>query len=391
MHYAKTIDIYRLILAFFVCVITDGYVFSTYQPIAGFATIAFFILTGYMICRETANFEERMKRAIKRTAILFGIFLAACLLADVIFCIAMDIIYRGQLEVSTFWNFKAFLRLRTWFELLVLNVWPMSVTTVVSYMTYGIIRLDVLPFGQCLWFLQSLLYAYIILFVLHKLKLTQKKWFDPVVCIVLLLFALVSGELSSLLNFHVFNYEYIPGNFLTRALPYILVGRLIFRWQRKLKRYPKYVYIIAAAAGVGLSVLEIMLLSRFGKLTYAGHLFGNGVLAAALTVLVVTMPVRPAQKKPFNGGLVAKVVYLSHEAVSFCVMTLTVLVAPTMSESVLGAMPFVTYLLCCLGVLVYALVVNFKNRDKSHGSHHGSHHSSRHGRNPLQALKDFVK
>lgn len=385
MHYNKTIDIYRLILAFFVCVITDGYVFGTYQPIAGFATIAFFILSGYMVCRETTNFEERMKRAIKRTAILFGLFLAGCLLANVIFCIVIDIRFKGQLEVSTFSSFKAFLTWRTWFELLVLNVWPMSVTSVVSYMSLGIIRLDLLPFGQCLWFLQSLLYAYIILFVLHKLKLTQKKWFDPVVCAVLLLFTLASGELAEMINFHVFNYAYIPGNFLTRALPYMLVGRMIFRWQKKLKHYRYYIYIIAAVFGAGLSVLEIKVLEHFGKLIYAGHLLGNGVMAAALTILVVTLRVRPAQKKTFNGGLIAKVVYLSHEAVSLCVMAFTMLVAPNMAENVLEALPFVDFVLCCLGVLVYAAVVYFKGKGKDHNGSHGSHNKKR-----VQALKDFV-
>ena len=79
---------------------------------------------------------------------------------------------------------------RMFFEFFVMNLWP-------------------LPIGDNIWFIQAMLYAYILIFIADKLKLLR---FYRIALISLFIFMLLTGEFSGVIRFNVLGYPYIPGN-----------------------------------------------------------------------------------------------------------------------------------------------------------------------------------
>ena len=153
----------RLILMLFVCF----WAFGCPEPsgivnsLSGFAIPAFFILSGYYVLDNKRNVRmEKTLRKIKRTAICFGfVFL---------FYVAINVV----LIIMHFESFTFSKRML--FEFLVLNVWPFNV-------------------GNNIWFIQAMLYAYIIIFIADKLKLMK---FYKIFILILIIIMLLTGELS---------------------------------------------------------------------------------------------------------------------------------------------------------------------------------------------------
>ena len=144
----------RLILMLFVCF----WAFDCPEPtgilrtISGFAIPAFFVLSGYYVLdNNRLTRAEKTLRKIKRTALCFAFVFLFYLAINV----ALIFLYQLKFEFTK----------RILFEFVVLNLWP-------------------LPIGDNIWFIQAMLYAYIIIFILDKLKLIR---FYKIILVVLIL------------------------------------------------------------------------------------------------------------------------------------------------------------------------------------------------------------
>lgn len=255
--YLPGIERARLILMFFMCLNLLGV--STglggyLKTFCGFVPLAFYMLSGYLVLGEGEDRSARIGREIRRAAIAFGI------LAAVYF--VLNLVYYGLNGVNIF---SAFTRTRYWFNFLVLNVWQFDI-------------------GGAIWYVQALLYAYIIIYFLDKAGLLKYDW---IIAAVLIVFTVVTGELSGIIRWEWKGYTYIPGNFLTRALPYTLLGCFVRRKSAALEKRGKGFYILGIFVGILLMLAEIILLGMTDLMGYYGHLIGMAVTAFSVCMLAV--------------------------------------------------------------------------------------------------------
>ncbi len=255
IYYRPSIKMLRIILMFFMCINLLGFptaVGGYVQTICGFVPLAFFILSGYLVLRESENRSKRIVRAIKRCAIVFAA------LAVVYF--AINFFYYQALGTNIF---SAFASKRLWFNFVVLNVWPFDI-------------------GGAIWYVQALLYAYIIIYFLDKWNLLK---FDWLIAVVLIVFTVVTGELAGFIRWEFLGYTYVPGNFLTRAMPYVLLGSFIHRKMERLATVWRLWYLCGVFVGIALTVGEILPLGYLDVPGYYGHLIGMGVTAVSVCML----------------------------------------------------------------------------------------------------------
>lgn len=267
----------RLILMLFVCF----WAFGCPEPsgivksLSGFAIPAFFVLSGYYVLDNKREVRiEKTIRKIKRTALCFGfVFLVyAAINVALLFLVHLPI------EISK----------RAIFDFVVLNLWTPTV-------------------GENIWFIQAMLYAYIVIFILDKIKLLK---FYKIFLILLFVIMLITGEFAGALRFSIFGYPFIPGNWLTRALPYILVGRLLREKKKSLMKVQFWKYLIAFAVGGGLVLLEIMVLGLTGILNYQGHMIGYGVMAIAACGLAISIPIGAPNRLVHFDSAISGLIYV---------------------------------------------------------------------------------
>ncbi len=250
-YYVPKIKKMRFFLMIFAILYTYG-LHSRLQDfnvlIFGFAFPALYVISGYVVLWESEDIEKRILRTIGRTAICFAVmfvsYFALSLLAD----------KSGTLALLASKSF--------WFDFLALNICA-------------------LPIGSTIWFVQGLLYAYIIIYFIYKLKLLKLDIYIAVLCLAVTLF---TGELSSFVGFRLFWHTYISGNFLTRALPYILIGCFIHRKEEILSNIFDSLKIVTVI-GVGgmLTILEYLALSLSNNKVYVSHLLGMGIMAVGIS------------------------------------------------------------------------------------------------------------
>ena len=231
------------------------------SSISNFAALSFFIFCGFFtLVPDRERRVRKLKRGIKRSWLFFLILFVAYF--------AINVIYLAYANALKFLISPEFLQIRTFFDFLVLNVWP-------------------LPMGNSIWFIQALAYSYLFFFLAEKFKLS--KIYIPLL-VVLLVFMLLSGEFAKLVGFPYFGYRYIPGGWLTKALPFMLIGMLLRRGIDKLARIPRFVYIITFFAGIGCAVGERLLLEKLGQFVYSGNAIGYAIMAISVCLFAVTLP-----------------------------------------------------------------------------------------------------
>lgn len=273
----------RLILMLFICFWAFGCPEPTgiVNSLSGFAVPAFFVLSGYYVLDNKREVRlEKTLRKIKRTAICFAFVFLFYLAINV----ALVFLIHMPVEITK----------RSIFEFVVLNLWPFQI-------------------GSNIWFLQSMLYAYLIIFIADKLKLLK---FYKIFLIVLILIMLLTGELAGVIRFNnIFGYSYISGNWLTRALPYILIGKFMREMKKTLMKVPFWKYLIAFMVGGGLVLLEILILSSMGAMRYVGHMFGYGIMAVAVCGLAISIPIeRPNRIIHFDSAISGLIYVLMNPA-----------------------------------------------------------------------------
>lgn len=257
--YYPSLERLRIILMGFMCInlftIPSTGVWSYIQTICGFAPIAFFILSGYLVLRDDEEDKlERIKRAIKRTA--FAFFTMAAVY------VAMNLIYY---QVNGIDIMPLLIRKRFWFNMIVLDVWQFKI-------------------GGLIWYVQSLLYAYIVVYFLEKLRILKLDW---LIFIILFAVALLCGELCGVIKWKILGYSFLPGNFFNRALPYVILGRFISRRMDLFAVIPRAIYWLGIPFGVFLCVFEILLFETSEVSGYYGHLIGMAVIAFSACLLAI--------------------------------------------------------------------------------------------------------
>lgn len=277
----------RLILMLFVCF----WAFGCPEPsgivtsLSGFAIPAFFVLSGYYVLDNKREIRmEKTLRKIKRSALCFVIVFLFYAAINTVLII---------LKFMTFTFSK-----RALFEFLVLNVWPFQI-------------------GTNIWFIQAMLYAYFIIFIADKLKLMK---YYKIFLIVLFVIMLLTGELAGTLRFNILGYPFIPGNWLTRALPYILLGRLLREKKRSLMKVQFWKYLIAFVIGGCLVLAELMILTWTGCLRYEGHMIGYGIMAVAVCGLAISIPIYTPNRIIHFDSAISGLIYVLMNPVYYAIV-----------------------------------------------------------------------
>ena len=213
----------------------------------GFVFPALFIVSGYLVLRQSENIEKRILRTVGRTAICFVILFA---------------IYLG---------------------LSLLAEWDITVAAITSkefWLDFLLLGDFNLPISVPLWYVQALLYAYIIIYVFYKLKLLK---FDIYIAVLCLIVTVLTGELAGVIGFNFLGHTYLSGNFLTRALPYILLGCFIHRKRQTFLNLKAKHYGYIIAGGVVLLFVEYAILIFAGSKGYVSHLLGTTLIAFGIS------------------------------------------------------------------------------------------------------------
>ncbi len=256
--YYDSVDILKLILM--ACMILSGYIIQGrvgyyVSYLVCFAGGAFFTLYGYFVLYGIEEDDSRLKLSIRRLLIAFVI----CALVYFML-VALEMGFEKK-EISALFT-RRFI-----FNFLVLNYWVPSI-------------------GFNIFYLHAALYAAVICYIANKLHLMRYSF--PVM-IFLFLFATVFGEGAKLIRFNFLGYTFIPGTFLTRALPYMLLGRVLhsYKASREISGFTNWVWIAVFVVGTLLAFLEIIGLSVYDKAVYLNHLIGFIPMTAAVCMLAL--------------------------------------------------------------------------------------------------------
>lgn len=298
-----------------------------------FAPLAFYILCGFFWAEgEDMGDDERPARTLRRTALRFFLLFAAYL--------AINLGYYLLLGAPAGEVLGGLLRKRTLFNFVVLCAWPFQM-------------------GETLWFLQSLFYVRVGLWLMEKLRLMR---FYKLVMLLAFLITLLTGELAAVVKFSFLGYRYLPANWLTCALPYVLLGRLVYEKQEDMLAYTERSYIVLFVLGVAAAYGEFALLSRFNLIAYTGHSLGFGLMALSACCLFLDLQANQWDFAAVHGREFAWCIYAISQPVGLLLLFVTSLVSPGLFGIVQAFGGVCVYLVClplafCIGYAVYVLRV----------------------------------
>lgn len=318
-RYYESADALKFWLMPFVCIACFGFPTRFGGEIAalsGFAPLCFFILCGFFTLTGEEDEQRRLKKGIRRCAYMFGLMFAVCFVLNVIACLINGVEFLPL--------FRALFSKRLVFNFLVLCAWPF-------------------PMGESLWFIQSLLYAYIGLYLLNHLKLP---FIRPVLLILCTVLMLVSGEFAGVAGFRFFGAPYLPPNVFTRALPYLLLGSMLRKHKETLRQRKAWVYLLMAPVGLALAAGEFTLLSHAGLLINTSHAIGLGLTAFGLcTWMLLYVELRP-NFFSYMGRPVARRVYLLSQPIALLLLLLVSALSQALTLFVQTLGGLIVYPLC---------------------------------------------
>ena len=238
-----SIDLMRIIMAFFVVTIhlpfagSAGSVFITF----GKTAVPFFLVVcGYMLYRDDPReMKTRLLKQLKRILIFF--------LASNVFYAAATALYDkkmyGKVDMRPYFTSKA----------------------IKDFLLYNFS-----PFSEHLWYLGSLLYALVILFILTKLRFIKPAIFlGPVLIAAYVVLSHIGvGE------------AYQLRNAILVGLAYTMTGMLIRRYEKKILII-KILPILLGALAVGASIAAIIELNTYKQ--------GTGVPFVGCEILTIVI------------------------------------------------------------------------------------------------------
>ena len=287
--YGFGVDRLKLLLMPAVCVLSfglPGTLGSAVRDLCRSAPLAFYILCGFFVLTEDdEERHQKLRRSIRSTGIFF---------------ILLTVLYLG-LNALVFalqgvnWV-RDVLTKRVLFNFVMLCVWPFQT-------------------GECLWFIQSLFYAWVLLWLLD-LHGHLPLFILPLFLVTTVLM-LLGGEFAGLIRVNLFGYVYIPANAVTRALPYLLLGALLRRHSERLFLVNPLLWGGLLVLGIVLALVEILLLSYSGKLVYVGHTIGSGLMAVALCCIALVHPEEELGSVFCHARCLSRFIYAFHQPVGF--------------------------------------------------------------------------
>ena len=314
----------------FVCFASFGFPTrfgSVVSILSGFAPLCFFILCGYFnVTSEPKRTERHLKKVIRRS----GLFFAGLTLV----CLALNLFYylyvgwdMGELLLQLF-------RKRTLFNFVVLCAWPFQM-------------------GETIWFIQSLFYAYVLLYALHRTGWLYRPRVIPALLALCTLLMVFTGEGAGLIRFRFLGYPYLPPNALTRALPYLLLGAELARCRGRLRARDPKLYLALVPIGLALALGEYVLLSRLGLLVTTSHALGLGLTAFGLCAWVLLFPRHRSKRLPaIRGRAFARRIYALSQPLAFLVLVPLSMAHPALAAVVQALGGVAMYPLCFLAALV---------------------------------------
>lgn len=323
----------RLILMLFICFWAFGCPEPTgiVNSLSGFAIPAFFVLSGFYVLDTNREVRlEKVLRKIKRSALCF----AFVFLFYFVLNVAVLLLNHMTPTISK----------RMIFNFFVLNLWPFQI-------------------GDNIWFIQAMLYAYIVIFILDKLKLMR---FYRILLVILFVFMLLTGEFSGVIRFNILGYQYIPGNWLTRALPYILLGKLLRDIKEKLMEIKFWKYLIAFVVGGVFVFLELFILVLTGTLRTEAHMIGYAIMAVAACGLAISIPIGVGNRVVHFDSAISGFIYVFMNPVYYALIIFFGAMSPEFF-SILGGVAaflasFILALILCSTVLGRVFFTNWDQR-----------------------------
>ncbi len=293
LPYLPAADALKFWLMPFVCVLCFGFPTrygGNVSALCGFAPLCFFILSGFFALNGKETERDRLLLGVIRSGVMFAIMFGVCLAANILYYLLTG----AKLAAL----FSALTSKRVLFNIFVLCAWPFSM-------------------GESIWFVQSLLYAYLILYCLNRLGLRRLHLPLMIVCAVLML---LTGELAGVFGFRFLGAPYLPPNGLTRALPYMLLGGLMREKMAVWSEKKAWVYLIMIPLGLALAYGEFTLLSLTGRFITTSHAVGLGLTAFGLCAWVLYY----IRIDPYYSGFacvagrpIARRIYLMSQLVAF--------------------------------------------------------------------------
>ena len=250
-------NILKSFLMPFVCIASfsfPGPYGSYISELSSFAPNAFFILCGFLVAASEKNDPGIYKRVLKRSAWQF-----ALLFGIVIIINELTWLFNGVASGT----FQLLTEKEALFDILVLCNWP-------------------LLYSSTIWFIQALFYARVILYLMNRSGLMKHY---KTVLIITFLLNLLLGEFAGVLHLSFHGHTYIPGNAITRALPYMLLGRFLYEKKDAFFSRPSWNYCLAFIAGILAAIAEIVILTKRDLLVYTGHMIGYGIMAFSVCCL----------------------------------------------------------------------------------------------------------
>lgn len=248
---------------------------------------ALYTFTGFLVLGEDEGLSQRLGRKFIKSLLLF---LGLGILYALLNIPALRMTGAGTAGLKRFFQWQYLKPLLFW------NLWPLTL-------------------GEPIWMLMALVYAYGICWVLNRLKLLKYDW---ILAAGLLVITIVTGELAGVIGFR--GGKPISGCWLNRALPYLLLGRVVYRKQEALTQLPDLAWGLGALAGIGLAIGEYALLKSTGNLVTGSHMAGYGILAFCLCALAGCYPEELPEPPDFPGRRVLLLAYAAANPINvFCI------------------------------------------------------------------------
>ena len=270
--YGYGADRLKLLLMPAVCVLSfglPGTVGSAVRDLCRAAPLAFYILCGFFVLTEDEEERhQKLRRAIRSSGIFFAVLSVFYLGLNALVFTLQGVDWAGSILTK-----------RVLFNFVVLCVWPFQT-------------------GECLWFIQSLFYAWVLLWLLD-LRGHLPLLILPLFLVTTVLM-LVLGEFAGLIHLNLLGYAYIPANALTRALPYLLLGAL-------LRRHSEHLFLINPLLWGGLLVLGVDV----------GHTVGYGLMAFSICCIALVHPEEELGILFCHARCLSRFIYAFHQPVGF--------------------------------------------------------------------------
>lgn len=374
-YYNNGLNALKFWLMPFVCLVSFPCKLSSFTFLTSyfsqFTPIAFYIICGFIVAAKEGEEAGLYGRLVKKTAKQFLLLFGICFLMNALLYLGGAIVNHaatGQWRTPAIYLFNK----KTIFDFVVLCAPPP--TTLTFPIGDGVRFLQAQRFGESvisayksfpthligetISFLQALLYARIILWLMNKYKLMR--YYKVIMCVTLLAMILF-GELAGLIRFNVHGYTYIPVNGVIRALPYMLLGRFLYENRARFFSLPSLLYIGTFLLGIAAAVGELFLLDGMNALVYAGHLIGYAVMALSACCYFLK---RKKIEKSFaasHGGTYSRRIYMWSQPVGHALLIGISLLSPQLYEifDVIGG---ITVYFICFAIAYLTGFIRFTKR-----------------------------